>query len=74
MLQRTTPITFKYLLTIILVLQLFGCGGGGSSADNNNVPVSTEAFISGSVGDGPIVGATLNIYPEAQIPEFKVES
>ena len=63
MLQRTTPITFKYLLTIILVSQLFGCGGGGgSSADNDNAPVSAEAFISGSVGDGPIVGATLNIY------------
>ena len=65
MLQRTTPITFKYLLTIILVSQLFGCGGGGgggSNADNDNVPVSAEAFISGSVGDGPIVGATLNIY------------
>jgi len=60
MLERITPITLKNLLAVILASQLFGCGGG--SVDNNNSQVTPEAVISGSVGDGPIVGATLNIY------------
>lgn len=60
MLERITPVTLKNLLAVILALQLFGCGG--SSVDNNNSQVIPEAVISGSVGDGPIVGATLNIY------------
>ena len=60
MVQRIIPVTLRNLSAVVLVLQLFGCGGG--SSDNGNTSGSAEAVISGSVGDGPIVGATLNIY------------
>ncbi|TCK18199.1 putative Ig domain-containing protein [Thiogranum longum] len=60
MLQRIIPVTLKALLAIILASQLFACGGGSVNEDISQVV--PEAVISGSVGDGPIVGATLNIY------------
>jgi hypothetical protein len=60
MLQRIIPVTLKNLLAIVLASQLFACGGG--SVDEDISQVVPEAVISGSVGDGPIVGATLSIY------------
>jgi hypothetical protein len=63
MVQRITPVTLRKLSTIVLVLHLYGCGGGGGGgSDAGNAPVSAENVFSGSVGDGPVVGATLNIY------------
>ncbi|HFD79524.1 MAG TPA: hypothetical protein ENK05_03880 [Gammaproteobacteria bacterium] len=48
-------------LLLVSLLQLSGCGGGSSdSADT--VAASGTTVVTGSVGDGPIAGATLNIY------------
>jgi Putative Ig domain len=61
----------KFLLPVILVGQLVACGGGGgggSAGDTGSGSVASGADIpssvslSGSVGDGPIVGATVSIY------------
>ena len=62
----------KFLLPIILVGQLVACGGGGgggsgggttdSSSGTSSADIATSASLSGSVGDGPIVGATVSIY------------
>ena len=51
----------KFLLPIILVGQLVACGGGGGG-DSGGGDTATNASLSGSVGDGPIVGATVEIY------------
>lgn len=51
-----------FLSLAVLGLSLAGCGGGGGDTAAT-VPVeSTDVVISGSVGDGPIVGATVSIY------------
>jgi hypothetical protein len=47
-------------LVILLLIVLAGCGGG--TADINVATnVSRETIISGSVGDGPIVGGKVLI-------------
>ena len=62
-LQSLAPVS---LLGVSILISACG-GGGGSSSDtasllsDNTVDLVTSAF-SGSVGDGPIVGATLRIY------------
>jgi len=62
----TTGVTRIWLLLIPVFLA--SCGGGGSSGDkntssnSNGVTSQGQLVISGSVGDGPIVGATLNIF------------
>ncbi|MGD8618745.1 MAG: hypothetical protein PVH54_06100, partial [Gammaproteobacteria bacterium] len=58
--QRIVPARLKILSAVILALQLFGCID--HSGNNDSTSVSPQTVISGSVGDGPIVGATLNIY------------
>jgi hypothetical protein len=54
----------KILVSVVLASQLLGCGGGsggsGGSASNADAPLSVD--LNGSVGDGPIVGATISIY------------
>jgi len=60
MLQRIIPATLKTLSAVVLASQLFGCIE--NSGDSGSASAPTQTVISGSVGDGPIVGATLNIY------------
>ena len=63
MIQRIIPVAARILSVVVLASQLFGCGGGDSgSSEDTSGSVSPEAIFSGSVGDGPIVGATVNIY------------
>ena len=59
----------KTLATAVIFSQLVACGGGGGSgssvagsspASDNSVPTSVD--LSGSVGDGPIIGATVEVY------------
>lgn len=53
------------LLSLGLATLLSGCGGSGGKLENianTQVGPATEAVVSGSVGDGPIIGATLNVY------------
>lgn len=51
----------KLLVTLLMVLQLIACGGGGGGGDDTAAAVS-NVVVSGSVGDGPITGATVRIY------------
>ena len=60
------------LVYTVLTLQLVACGGDGgsgsgggttdSSSGTSSADIATSASLSGSVGDGPIVGATVSIY------------
>jgi hypothetical protein len=53
----------KFLLLFILVGQLVACGGGGGGdSGTSGAGIASSANIGGSVGDGPIVGATVSIY------------
>ena len=50
---------------IALSIALTACGGGDSNSSDSgsgSVTASQETVIRGSVGDGPIVGATVKIY------------
>ena len=55
------------VVSIVLISQLLGCNTGddnsGGSAGGNLTPEAVvDVDINGSVGDGPIVGATVEIY------------
>ena len=41
---------------------LQGCGDGGGDSQSTAADVSTDVQLSGSVGDGPLVGAQLTIF------------
>ena len=55
------------VVSVVLISQLLGCGGGdnssgGSAGGNLTADAVVDVDINGSVGDGPIVGATVEIY------------
>ena len=50
------------MLAVPLMLSACGGGGGGSNSSNISSLGEVESAFSGSVGDGPIVGATLKVY------------
>ena len=55
------------VVSIVLISQLMGCGGGdnssgGSTGSNLTPDALVDVELNGSVGDGPIVGATVEIY------------
>jgi hypothetical protein len=55
------------VVSVVLISQLLGCGGGdnssgGSAGGNLAADSVVDVDINGSVGDGPIVGATVEIY------------
>ena len=59
----------KALLTVILAMQLVACGGGGGGGDASDsaagagtADTASAVQISGSVGDGPVTGATIVVY------------
>jgi hypothetical protein len=55
----------KVMLTVILATQLVACGGGGGgggTSSGGTADIASAVSISGSVGDGPIIGATVEIY------------
>ena len=67
--QAVRSRVMKFLLSIILVGQLVACGGGGGSGGGgggsdaaSSGDIATSVSLSGSVGDGPIIGATVEIY------------
>ncbi|VAW73280.1 hypothetical protein MNBD_GAMMA15-660 [hydrothermal vent metagenome] len=63
MIHRITRFPIKWLFALILSTQIVACGGGGE--DSNKASGASGpggAVISGSVGDGPITGATIRIY------------
>jgi hypothetical protein len=65
---------FKVLLTFVLAIQLVACGGGGGgsgsgsggsaagASSGGSADVASPVQISGSVGDGPVTGATIVVY------------
>ncbi len=54
---------FRRVVVPLLLLSLAACGGGGSGDNGGSAaPASQGSVITGSVGDGPVVGATVNIY------------
>ena len=55
------------VVSVVLISQLLGCGGGdnssgGSAGGNLAADALVDVDINGSVGDGPIVGATVDVY------------
>jgi hypothetical protein len=66
----------RWLTILVLAVLLGGCGGGGSGAVSGAAPTGGSATsaeagapgtlldvtISGSVGDGPVTGATVTVY------------
>jgi len=63
MAQRIFQFPIKWFIALAIILQLAACGGGSeSSGGASGATVSGESVISGSVGDGPVAGATLRIY------------
>ena len=56
----------KVMLTVILAAQLVACGGGGGggggTSSGGTADVASTVRISGSVGDGPVTGATIVVY------------
>jgi hypothetical protein len=53
----------RYLLLAGMLSVLAGCGGGGSTATTGTTTnVATDVLLAGSVGDGPVTGATVSVY------------
>jgi hypothetical protein len=68
----------KEILVVVLVAHLLACGGGGGSSEtvsggsvegvsvesvNNGVSdIAEDVVVSGSVGDGPVTGATIEVW------------
>ena len=56
----------KTLATAFIFSQLVACGGGGgnstSSGSGTDTALANAVEITGSVGDGPIIGATVEVY------------
>lgn len=50
----------KIVMAFILLVQLTACGGGGGGGETKTG--TTTQTIEGSVGDGPVVDATLYVY------------
>lgn len=50
----------RVFIILLATALLIGCGGGDGSS--NDAVGAAPASLSGSVGDGPIVGATVNLY------------
>ena len=57
----------RMVVSAVLISQLLGCGGGGnSSGGSTGGNLTSDAVVNvdlnGSVGDGPIIGATIDVY------------
>ncbi|UCC56992.1 MAG: hypothetical protein JSU75_04415, partial [Gammaproteobacteria bacterium] len=52
----------KVLFTAIVVLHLVACGGGGGGSGESSTDTVSSVEIGGSIGDGPVTGATVMIY------------
>ena len=58
----------KFFLAVLITLQLVACGGGGggsSSVDSASAiapDVAADVVLGGSVGDGPVTGAQVDVY------------
>jgi hypothetical protein len=59
--QSIQPGFTKVLVVAIVVLQLTACGGGGGGSEST-ASLDSPVEIGGSVGDGPVTGATVVIY------------
>jgi hypothetical protein len=62
----------RWLLVLVMAAGLAGCGGGGggvagvsaasSVAASGSTSTAADVTISGSIGDGPVTGATVTVY------------
>jgi hypothetical protein len=55
-------------LAVAMLLSLSACSGGGAGSDStgsSNAAATGPVVVSGSVGDGPVVGATLQVVDAA---------
>lgn len=55
-----TPLV-KFALALLCTAALTACGGGGGAGSSAVAPAGGTS-LSGSVGDGPVVGATVTVY------------
>jgi hypothetical protein len=59
----TQSLLSKVLFFAVLATQLLACGGGGgSSTSDADESVINDVAVSGSVGDGPVTGATIEVW------------
>jgi len=62
-------IVTNFVLTILIILLTSACGSSGngdpSAANDQNVNSIEETTLHGSVGDGPVVGATISVYDKS---------
>jgi len=58
------PVINKILLMVILAVQLTACGGGSGASGSGTVDIASAVRISGSIGDGPVTGATIVVYAD----------
>ncbi len=57
---RNFKVFLAFILSIISLSLLFGCGGGGSSG--TAAPVTSSGVISGAAVKGPVAGGTVTAY------------
>ncbi len=59
--QLTRSPISKVLLFMVIAVQLAACGGGSGSTASVS-PAADDIVLGGSVGDGPVTGATVEIW------------
>jgi len=53
----------KVLLFVVFAVQLIACGGGNSNSDTDSASSDVnDIVLAGSVGDGPVTGATVEVW------------
>jgi hypothetical protein len=53
----------KVLLFVVIAVQLIACGSGNSNSESDSVSSDVnDIVLAGSVGDGPVTGATVEVW------------
>jgi len=71
--QFSASLLIRILFTALITMQLAACGGGGGNSSggtasvatataNSSTDIADDIVLTGSVGDGPVTGATVEIW------------